>query len=134
MIRITLSNAIRRQAAHRAIDDAAEGQVVEIKDMSRTLEQNALQWPILQDWANQKEWPVNGAMSKLSKEEWKDILTSAFEGETSPKIAAGFNGGIVMLGKRTSAYGKSKFSEWIEWLLAASHHAGIRLSAPDRME
>ena len=96
--------------------------------------QNAAQWPILTAWAEQKEWPVNGAMTRLSAEEWKDILTAAFEGETSPRIALGLSGGIVMLGRRTSRYGKKRFSEWLDWLNAASHHAGIKIPVQDGVE
>lgn len=96
----------------------------------RNSEQNSAQWPVLEAWARQKQWPVNGVMCDLSAEEWKDILTAAFEGETNPRIAAGLNGGIVMLGRRTSRYSKKRFSEWLDWLHAASHHAGIRVPAP----
>ena len=95
--------------------------------------QNAVQWPILQAWAEQKQWPINGTLCWLTDEEWKDVLTAAFEGETSPRIAPGLEGGMVMLGRRTSRYGKKRFSEWLEWLNAASHHAGIKIPAPASM-
>lgn len=97
--------------------------------------QNAAQWPILQAWAEQKEWPVNGAMTRLSPDDWKDILTAAFEGETRPRLAMAYDGaGIVMLGRRTSRMGKKRFGEWLDWLNAASHHAGIKVSAPKQYE
>lgn len=96
----------------------------------RTEAQNAAQWPILNAWAEQKPWPVNGVMCKLGPDEYKDILTAAFEGETSPRIAAGLNDGVVMLGRRTGRYGKKRFGEWLDWLNAASHHAGIKVPAP----
>ena len=95
----------------------------------RSLSANAAQWPILQAWAEQKQWPINGVMSSLTAEEFKDILTAAFEGETSPRIAPGLEGGMVMLGRRTSRYGKRRFSEWLDWLNAASYHAGIKIPA-----
>lgn len=100
----------------------------------RTAAANSAQWPVLQAWAEQKQWPVNGVMCWLTDEEWKDVLTAAFEGETNPRIAAGLNGGIVMLGRRTSRYGKKRFGEWLDWLHAASHHAGIKIPAPKHME
>ena len=100
----------------------------------RSLSANAAQWPILQAWAEQKQWPINGVMSSLTAEEFKDILTAAFEGETSPRIAPGLEGGMVMLGRRTSRYGKKRFSEWLEWLNAASHHAGIKIPAQKGVE
>lgn len=93
----------------------------------RTAAQNRFQWPILNAWANQKPWPVNGVMTKISADDYKDILTAAFEGETTPRVAQGYSGGIVMLGRRTSKYGKKKFSEWAEWLTAASVVSGIKI-------
>lgn len=100
------------------------------REQKRSSEANAAQWPILQAWADQKQWPINGAMCLLSKEEWKDILTAAFEGDTSPRISPGLNGGMVMLGRRTSKYGKKKFSEWLDWLNAASVEANIKVPVP----
>ena len=49
----------------------------------RSLSANAAQWPILQAWAEQKQWSVNGSMCYLTADEWKDVLTCAFEGETT---------------------------------------------------
>lgn len=95
--------------------------------------QNAAQWPILQAWAEQKQWPINGTLCWIKAEDYKEILTAAFEGETSPRIAPGLNGGIVMLGRRTSQYGKKRFSLWLDWLNAASYHAGIKIPAPESM-
>ena len=95
---------------------------------NRTLDQNAAQWPILEAWSQQKMWIVNGAKTRMNAEEWKDVLTAAFEGETAPRLAMGLNGGVVMLGKRTSKYNKARFSEWLDWLMAASHHANIDLT------
>jgi hypothetical protein len=99
----------------------------------RSLDANAAQWPILEAWSKQKQWPVNGYMTTLTSEEWKDILTATFEGETTPRLSPGLNGGMVMLGRRTSKYGKKKFSEWLDWLNSASYHAGIKVPAPERM-
>lgn len=115
----------RKSYAKQIIDQAPNDYVCEIKEKTRTLEQNAFQWPYLQGFSEQMQWPVNGEMTWLSEEEWKDILTAAFEKETNPRLAAGFDGGIVMLGKRTSKYGKRKFAEWMEWLIAAAALKGI---------
>tara|TARA_R110000822_G_scaffold260808_1_gene385602 strand:- start:378 stop:680 length:303 start_codon:yes stop_codon:yes gene_type:complete len=93
----------------------------------RTLDQNAAQWPILEAWSKQKIWVVNGSKTRMNAEEWKDVLTSAFEGETAPRLAMGLYGGVVMLGRRTSKYNKARFAEWLDWLMAASHHAGVSL-------
>ena len=100
----------------------------------RSTAANAAQWPILEAWAGQRQWSVNGTLQWLSSEEWKDVLTAAFEGDTTPRLAPGLEGGIVMLGRRTSRYGKKRFSEWLDWLNAASHHAGIKVPAPKQYE
>lgn len=115
----------RKSYAKQIIDQAPNDYVCEIKEKTRTLEQNAFQWPYLKGFSEQMQWPVNGEMTWLSEEEWKDILTAAFEKETNPRLAAGFDGGIVMLGRRTSKYGKKKFAEWMEWLIAAAALKGI---------
>ena len=94
--------------------------------------QNAAQWPILAAWSKQRQWPVNGSLVWLSGEEWKDILTCGFEGETNPRISPGINGGMVMLGRRTSRYGKKRFSEWLDYLNAISAEQGIRIPAPEQ--
>lgn len=115
----------RKSYAKQIIEQAPNDYVCEIKEKTRTLEQNAFQWPYLQGFSEQMQWPVNGEMTWLSKEEWKDILTAAFEKETNPRLAAGFDGGIVMLGRRTSKYGKKHFAAWMEWLIAAAALKGI---------
>lgn len=125
MIFIFAHNEARRNAASYCMT-APAGTVAEFKDPGRTGEQNSAQWPYLQGFSDQMQWPVNGAMCKLSKDEWKDILTAAFEGETMPRVAQGWDGGVVMLGRRTSKYGKKKFSVWMEWLIAAATLRGIK--------
>lgn len=81
----------------------------------------------LQAFSQQLLWPVNGQMVKMSDENWKDVLTAAFEGETNPQLAMGLNGGVVMLGKRTSKFGKKRFSEWLEFLHAVAVDRGVQV-------
>ncbi len=70
--------------AKRAIEDLPidKTHVVVIQPETRTLANNAAQWPILNAFADQLQWPVNGQMAKLDAEEWKDILTAAYKQET----------------------------------------------------
>lgn len=98
--------------------------VLKLEEMKRTLDQNSLLWPLLDCFATQKQWPVNGALCWLESEEWKDILTAAYRNETV-RLAAGLNGGMVMLGLRTSKMGKKAFSEFIEFILATGAHYEI---------
>jgi hypothetical protein len=104
-----------RRRAHVGVENAPDGYIVTVQEPTRSLEANAAMWPILQAFADQVQWPVNGAMVWLKAEEWKDILTAAFQGE-SVRLAQGLDGGVVMLGLRTSKFGKRQFSEWLEFL------------------
>jgi hypothetical protein len=100
--------------------------VVTVAEPTRSAEQNAAQWPILQAFAEQLKWPVNGEMAKLTAEEFKDILTAAFKRETA-RVAMGLDGGVVMLGVRTSEMGKREFSEWLEFLHSTAALRGVEL-------
>lgn len=112
-----LADNFVRQRAIDAVKDAPADYVVEIKERTRSLDQNAAQWPILEAFSRQLLWPVNGQMVTMSPEEWKDVLTAAFKNETS-RLAMGLNGGVVMLGMRTREMTKKQFSDWLEFL----HH------------
>lgn len=119
-----LVHDMARENAVRAVQEAPAGKCVTISDPTRSLEQNAAQWPILEAFSEQLQWPVNGKMEWLDREEWKDILTAAFQQETT-RLAMGLNGGVVMLGKRTSKFGKKQFSEWLEFLHAIAADRGV---------
>lgn len=114
-----------RQRAAEFCWEIPTGYMVTFSEPTRSLDQNAAQWPILEAFSKQLQWPVNGFLSWLSAEEWKDILTAAFERE-NVRLAMAFDGpGVVMLGQRTSKYGKKKFSDWLEFLHAAAALKGV---------
>lgn len=100
--------------------------VLTLKLETRTQAQNRLMWPLLTCFSKQKLWPVNGEMVEMTPDEWKDVLSSAFYGETM-RLAMGLNGGVVMLGRRTSKFNKKQFSEWIEFLYATGAERGVDL-------
>ena len=115
-----------RQMAIEAVRDAPEGYQVRVTEPPRSLEQNAAQWLILQAFSDQLQWPVNGQFCRLYPEEWKDILTAAFKKETF-RLAMGLDGGMVMLGLRTSKMGKKQFSEWLDFLNATAADRGVNI-------
>jgi NinB protein len=121
-----LAHDIARQRAIEAVRTAPEGDVVTIAEASRTLDQNAAQWPILDAFSQSLVWPVNGRMATMTAEEWKDVLTAAFRKETA-RLAMGIDGGVVMLGAKTSAMGKREFGEWLEFLHAVAADRGVVL-------
>lgn len=115
-----------RELAQEYIRNAPDGHIVTIAEPSRTLDQNAAQWPLLQALEKQSEWPVNGVMQKITADDWKDVLTCAFRNE-QPRIAAGYNGGMVLLGQRTSRFSKREFSEWMEFLWSVVSERGVQV-------
>jgi NinB protein len=122
-----LSHAEARRRASEAVLAAPDGYRVKIEEPRRTLDQNAAQWPILEAFSRQLQWPVNGVMVHMTPEEWKDLLSAAFRKETA-RLAMGLDGGVVMLGSRTSKMSKSTFSEYLDFLHATAAQRGIDLS------
>ena len=119
-----LTGEVAKKAACREVLSAPEGHVVTIAEPNRTLDQNAAQWPILESFAQQLDWPINGVLSKITADDWKDILTCAFRNE-QPRVAMGLSGGMVLLGQRTSKFGKREFSDWMEFLWATANERGV---------
>lgn len=114
-----LVHAQARQGAVQAIKDAPDGFVVTVAEPTRSLDANAAMWVILQAFADQLQWPVNGAMVWMTAEEWKDVLSAAYKRE-SVKVAMGLDGGMVMLGSRTSKFSVREMGEFIEFLNATA--------------
>lgn len=109
-----------------AIRRAPEGFVVEIKEPTRNLEQNAKLWAMLSEVAH-LDWHGN----KLTPEEWKDVFTAALKRQ---KVVPGIDGGFVVLGTRTSRMGKREFAELIELIYAFGAQNGVVFKDPIDLE
>lgn len=121
-----LVHAQARRNAREAVENAPDGYCVTVSEPTRTLDQNAAMWPILEAFSDQIQWPVNGVMVWMTPDEWKDVLTAAFERE-NVRLAMGLDGGVVMLGLRTSQFGVKKMSEFIEFLHATASARDVDL-------
>lgn len=121
-----LANGEVREFVKVALGWMPDGSVVTMGPPTRNLEQNAAQWPILDAFAKQLQWPVNGQMVHMTADEWKDLLTAAFRQETA-RLAMGLNGGVVMLGQRTSKFTKAEFSDWLTFLHSVAVDRGVTL-------
>jgi len=120
-----ISPNVRRNAAH-AIANAPDGYRCEIKPRTRSLAQNDMLWSILTDISRQVEFVVNGALVKVSPEEVKDILTAGLRRET--RMAMGIDGGMVLLGQRTSKMTVRQMTELIELAHAFGAQRGVEWS------
>lgn len=98
--------------------------VVEIKPITRSLEQNARLWAMLTDLSEQVTW--HGL--KLSPEDWKHVMTAGLK---SQRAVPGIDGGFVVLGQSTSKMGKAEMTELQELIAAFGAEHGVRFGADE---
>jgi hypothetical protein len=122
-----LSHTEARQRAAQYAILAPDGWSVRFSEPNRNLEQNAMMWALLERFSKQLKWPVNGEMVSLEPEEWKDLLSAAFKKETQ-RVAMGLDGGMVLLGMRTSRMSKPKFAQFMEFIQATAAQRGVDTS------
>lgn len=97
---------------------------VEELQPTRTIEQNAKLWAVLSDIAKQVQWRVDGKMQLIEPEDWKDILTAGLK--KTQRVAAGIEGGFVMLGERTRRMKIKEMVELIEFALWFGTENGVK--------
>lgn len=122
MIFNLISHSVKLRACE-AIMSAAEGMRVEIKERTRSLDQNALLWELLNMVSKSVLWPINGKMEILTPDEWKDIFSASLVQEN--RIAQGIRGGFVMIGKRTSKMTVRQMTDLIELIYAFAAEQGL---------
>ena len=79
-------------------------------------------WANLEDIAQQVVW--YGV--KLTKDEWKDVLTAALKKQ---KVVPGIEGGFVVIGARTSKMTVPEMTELIELSTAFGTQQGVKFRA-----
>lgn len=89
----------------------------------RSQEQNNLMWSRLSDIASQIEWPVDGKMQHITPTDFKDILTAGLTKVT--RVAAGVEGGFVILGARTSRMTVSQMQELLDFIWWFGNERGV---------
>lgn len=99
-----------------------------VREAKRTTSQNRKLWPMLADVANHCQLCINGQMAKASPEDWKEVFTASLKREQ--RMAQGIDGGLVILGARTSRMRKAEFSELIELIYAYGAQHGVEWSEP----
>lgn len=112
-MKVTLHNA---QQGYTVIKDvwnkakpyllAGNKLVLTIEQEKRSLDQNALFWSVLSDLSRQVMWHGE----KLTKEEYKDLLTAGLKKQ---RAIPGIDGGFVVLGSSTSKMTKAEMTDLI---------------------
>lgn len=100
--------------------------VIEIKELTRTLAQNALFWAVMTDIAEQVVWHGR----KLAKEDWKHVLSAAlYQQDVVPNIDGN---GFVVLGKSTSKMTVREMRDLIELAQSFGAQQGVQFGDESR--
>lgn len=114
-----LSHDTARNNAVMACRNAPHGYVVEIKEKTRSLEQNSLLWALLTDVSRQVDWYGR----RLSPENWKNVFSAALKKQD---VVPNIDGdGFVVLGQSTSKMGKREFSDLVEIIQSFGAQRGV---------
>ena len=126
---IRLVGDSQRDHAKRMIDRAPPHAVVNIREATRSGEQNARMWAMLSDVARAKP---QGRV--LSTDVWKALFMA--EAGFKPRFEPSLDGqGVVPVGYKSSGLRKAEFSDLIEAIAAFGAEHGVQWSEPDtRME
>lgn len=117
---LILSNAFARKRAHQLVDLAPDRAVLNIREATRTDDQNAKMWAMLSDVARAKP---QGRI--LTTEAWKALFMNAagFQCSFEPSLDGR---GVVPLGFKSSRLNKAEFSDLIEAIYAYGAEHGVR--------
>jgi hypothetical protein len=115
-------SVVDRKKAAEIIAKTPIGSVFEIRDSTRSVEQNNLMWGRLQDVSEQVDW--NG--EKYSKEDWKDMFTASLR---RTRIVQNLDrDGFVQLGLHTSKLSITEMSNLLDLIDAFGAEHGLKFS------
>jgi len=126
-----VSESARRMAKY-SIDAAPSGYVCEIKERTRTNDQNALLHSLLSDISKQKDY----AGKKRSLDDWKAIMVSGHRMALNEagEVVPGINGEFVQLRRSTAQMGVKELGSLIDFISAWASDNGVKLKAPEWRE
>jgi len=120
-----LSHAQARQNAIEAVKTAPDGWTVQVKQKTRSLEQNAKLWACLHDVASQVVWHGR----KLSPEDWKHIFSASLKKQD---VVMGIDNQIVVLGQSTSKMTVKELSDLVEIIHAFGANHDVKFGNDSR--
>lgn len=124
---VILAGSSQRALAHRLIDLAPPGAVVNVREARRTLDQNALLWAKLSDVSRSK--PEG---RQHTPEVWKALFMSACG--HAVQFEAGLDGAPFPVGFRSSRLTKSQMVELIDFIDAWGSERGVAWGDPVQTE
>jgi hypothetical protein len=123
-----LAHKPARMGAIQAVQDAPDGYVVEIKEPTRKLSQNAKFHAILTDISRQAQYMGK----RRSIEFWKGLFVSGWQIATGqkPEIVPGLEGEFINIRESTTTMSVRKLSSLMEYVIAWAIDNGIQLTDP----
>lgn len=121
---IRLNGVGNRVLAHRWVDIAPQGAVLNIREGGRSLDQNAKMWAMLSDISRAK--PEGRT---LTPDVWKALFLHSLDHSTRFEMALDGKG-MVPVGFRTSRLTKSQMSDLIETIYEFGERHGVVWSEP----
>lgn len=116
-----------RSAAHRVIEAAPRGSVVNIKPPRRTLDQNARMWAMLSDISRAK--PEGRS---LTPDVWKALFLHALDHAQRFEMALDGNG-MVPVGFRSSRLTKEQMSDLMQFIEEYAARHGVAREVGERV-
>jgi len=99
---------------------------VEVKEATRSNEQNSRMWAMLGDVSKQVVWHGR----KLTPEEWKHVFSASLKRQD---VVPGLDGSFVVLGLSTSKMTVREMSDLMELIQAFGAQRGVRFTCPEEM-
>lgn len=122
------SHTLRQFAASYILDVAPDGCVVQFKEPTRSLEQNARMWAMLADVSAQVDWYGK----KLSNEDWKTVFTASLR---NTRVVPTIDGdGFVPLGMSTSKMSVAEMAALMGLIEAFGAQRGVVFSLPENTD
>ncbi|MDU6539134.1 recombination protein NinB [Mixta calida] len=105
---------------------------IHIKQPKRSKKQNDRMWPMLHDVSRQVQWHDQ----RLEPSDWKDLFTALWlkTKKLEQRSVPGIDGGVVLLGVRTSKMRKASMTELIDIMFWFGAEKGVRWSEESKRE
>jgi hypothetical protein len=130
-MKVTLFNAQQGYQAIQSIWQEAKPHlmnekrmVVELKEATRSLEQNARMWAMLTEISKQVDWYGK----KLTPDAWKCVFSASLKKQD---VVPGLHGDFVVIGQSTSQMTIREMGDMMELMSAFGAERGVRFLAPE---
>jgi len=123
MSKVILRGPPQREIAIRMVDEAPTDSVVEFKELTRTIEQNARMWAMLGDISKAEPRGL-----KYTADDWKIIMMRACGWEV--QFLDGLDGKPFPAGFRSSRMTVRQMSDLISYMMGFGAEEGVQWSEP----